>query len=96
MIYQKKRAAKTIPGGFFHLEDELTKTRVFGYGHGDLIKLRDEYGNMWQGSAERGQDNTVHYRFRDQAGRRTVTGVSDSFGVILRDERGKTWKGFID
>ena len=95
MIYRKRRANASIPGGFFHLEDELTKTRIFGYGHGDLIKLKDEYGNVWRGSAERGPDNTVHYRFRDATGR-TVTGVSDSFGVVLRDEKGRTWKGFVD
>ncbi|MGH7484381.1 MAG: hypothetical protein ACREMY_02105, partial [bacterium] len=68
MIYRKRRANASIPGGFFHLEDELTKTRIFGYGHGDLIKLKDEYGNVWRGSAERGPDNTVRYRFRDATG----------------------------
>ncbi|HLJ15679.1 MAG TPA: hypothetical protein VKV15_14360 [Bryobacteraceae bacterium] len=95
MIYRKKRHCSSIPGGFFHLEDELTKTRIFGYGHGDAIKLKDEYGNVWRGSAEHGPDNTVLYRFRDATGR-TITGVSDSFGVVLRDDKGGTWKGFID
>ena len=40
------------PGGHFNLQEEKTKTRVSGYGHGDFIKLKDEYGNVWLGSAE--------------------------------------------
>lgn len=95
MIYRKKGHRAVAPGGYFHLEDEATKTRVAGYGHGDHIKLKDEYGNVWLGSAERGPDNSVVYRFRDSNGR-TIAGVSDSVGIILRDDKGKTWKGFVD
>lgn len=95
MIYAKQRKRTRLPGGFFHLEDEKTKTRVFGYGHGDHIKLKDEYGNIWVGSASRNPDNSVVYRFRDAAGR-SLSGVSDSTTVTLRDEKGATWKGFID
>jgi hypothetical protein len=95
MIYGKRKARKSVPGGFFHLEDEASKTRVSGHGYGDHIKLRDEYGNIWRGTAERTVDNTVVYRFRDSRGR-TLTGVSDSFVVTLRDQKGATWKGFID
>ena len=95
MIYTKNRTRTNVPGGFFHLEDEKTKTRVFGYGHGDLIKLKDEYGNVWRGSATRNPDNSIAYRFRDAKGR-TLTGVSDNVVVTLRDDKGNTWKGFID
>ena len=66
-----------------------------GFGYGDFIRLRDEFGNIWRGSAEEGPDESVRYRFRDALGR-TVTGVSDSFGLVLRDERGKTWRGFVE
>ena len=90
---RRKRAI--LPGGFFHLEEEKTRTRVTGYGHGDNIKLKDEYGNIWQGTAERMEDTTVIYRFRDGKGR-SLTGVSDSTAVTLRDEKGCTWKGSID
>jgi len=85
----------TLPGGFFHLEEEKTRTRVSGYGHGDNIKLVDEYGNVWRGTAERREDNSVIYRFRNGKGR-SLTGISDSTVVTLRDEKGSTWKGFID
>lgn len=49
MIYAKSRKNLRLPGGFFHLEEEKSKTRVFGYGHGEHIKLKDEYGNIWRG-----------------------------------------------
>jgi hypothetical protein len=91
----RRRKLTSLPGGFFHLEEEKTRTRVSGYGHGDHIKLKDEYGNVWQGTAERIADNSVIYRFRDGKGR-SLSGVSDSMAVTLRDEKGKTWKGFVD
>lgn len=95
MIYRRSRTRGRIPGGFFRFEQEHSKARVYGFGYGDYIRLRDEYGNMWRGSAERMADDSVLYRFRDSQGR-TITGVSDSFGMILRDDKGKTWRGFID
>jgi hypothetical protein len=95
MIYRSKKLRTHATGGYFHLEEEHTKTRVVGYGHGDHIKLKDEYGNIWQGSAIRNQDNSVVYQFRDGKGR-TLIGISDNLTVTLRDEKGKTWKGFVD
>ena len=50
-MYARLRTRYQDPGGFFYLEEERTKTRVSGYGHGDHIKLTDEYGNEWLGSA---------------------------------------------
>ncbi len=94
MIYSKPRRRSRIPGGYFHLQEEKSKTRVFGYGHGDHIKLKDEYGNIWVGSAERSPDDSIVYRFRDARGK-SLTGVSYGNTVTLRDERGNTWKGFI-
>jgi hypothetical protein len=93
MLYRTHKRNQ-LPGGFFHLQEEKSKTRVSGYGHGEHIKLRDEYGNVWQGAAERNADNTVVYRFRDGKGR-TLVGVSDNTAITLRDEKGNTWKGFI-
>jgi|HubBroStandDraft_5_1064220.scaffolds.fasta_scaffold174079_2 hypothetical protein len=95
MIYSTKGKRTHVPGGYFHLEEEKTKTRVAGYGHGDHIKLKDEYGNVWFGSAVRNPDNSIVYRFRDGGGR-TLSGVSDNVVVTLRDEKGRTWKGFVD
>ena len=70
-------------------------TRVSGYGHGDNIRLKDDYGNIWVGTAVRNPDNSVVYRFRDSKGK-VLTGTSDNAVVTLRDEKGHTWKGFVD
>jgi hypothetical protein len=94
MAYFNQHRRSDLPGGYFHLEEERTKTRVSGHGHGDHIKLKDEYGNVWYGSAERTPDRSVIYRFRDGKGR-TLAGVSDGTVVTLRDEKGGTWKGFV-
>ena len=95
MIYGTSKKRPQIPGGFFHLQEERSKTRVSGYGHGDHIRLVDEYGNVWRGSAERTTDNAIVYRFRDEKGR-SLSGVSHNLLVTLRDEKGNTWKGFVD
>jgi len=91
---QKDKRRGRLPGGFFHLEEEKTRTRASGYGHGDYIKLQDEYGIEWRGSAERNDDNSVTYRFRTSRGT-NLTGVSTDAMVVLRDGKGNTWKGFI-
>jgi len=95
MPVSKSRKYPGIPGGFFHLEDEKSKARVTGYGHGDHIKLKDDFGNIWIGSAERGSDNSITYRFRDANGH-SLSGISEGMSVTLRDERGRTWKGFVN
>ena len=91
----RRRKHSPQPGGFFHLEEEKTRTRVTGHGYGDNIRLKDDYGNVWQGRAERMEDATVIYRFRDGNGR-SLSGVSDSTAITLLDDKGCTWKGFID
>src|SRR5258708_29305346 len=88
----RKSKHKREPGGYFSLQEEKTKTRVSGYGHGDFIKLKDEYGNVWLGSAENIADNSIVYRFRDGKGK-TLTGISSGVVVTLRDEKRNTWPG---
>ena len=95
MVLRKKRIYQTTPGGHFCFEEESTKSRLTGFGHGEHIQLYDQAGNMWKGSAERGDDNMVRYTFRDEKGRR-LTGMSDRYGITLRDEKGKTWRGIVD
>ena len=95
MIYTRHRKHTIIPGGYFHLQEEGTKTRISGYGYGDHIKLKDEYGNVWRGSAVRNPDNSVVYNFRSTKGQ-VLSGVSESLVVTLRDGKGRTWKGVID
>jgi hypothetical protein len=94
MIYSKNSNRARVPGGFFHLVEEKTRIKAHGYGHGDLIKLKDEFGFEWRGSAVRNPDNSVTYRFLTSLGKH-LSGVANDPLVILRDERGSTWKGFV-
>ena len=94
-IFKRKRVHGSVPGGFFSFEEESTSTRLYGFGVGEHLQLRDEYGNVWRGSAEKISGESVRYTFRDPNGH-TITGVSDGFGIVLRDRRGKTWRGFIE
>jgi hypothetical protein len=65
-----------------------------GFGDGEFLQLRDEYGNSWRGRAERQSDHTTLYRFRDSEGH-TLVGISDRYGITLRDEHGNAWRGFL-
>ena len=94
MIYGRKQIRKTAPGGFLRFQNSL-KQCFFGFGEGDYIRLRDEFGNTWLGSALRDDNNAVRYRFRDEKGT-TISGMSDSLGIMLRDEKGNAWRGFVD
>jgi hypothetical protein len=67
---------------------------MYGFGDGEYVRLRDEHGELWQGTVEVLFDDTVRYRFRDSRGR-SITGISDRYGILLRDEKGNTWRGFV-
>jgi len=66
-----------------------------GFGYGEYIRLRDEFGNIWRGEAELLSDDSVRYRFRDATGR-SISGIGDSGGIMLRDDKGNVWRGFVD
>ena len=83
MIYRNQSRYAPLAGGFMRFQTSDGNT-IYGHGDGDYIRLRDELGNVWSGSATK-EDNLVRYRFRDDHGH-YVSGVSDSYGVILRDE----------
>lgn len=84
-----------MSGGFYRFESMKTRNSMSGSGYGEFIRLRDEFGNVWRGEAELQDDETVRYRFRDSNGR-TISGISDTYGVVLRDEKGNVWRGFVD
>jgi hypothetical protein len=94
MIYRRRRGRSGLPSGFYRLEGAGRKP-VFGFGDGDYIRLRDEFGNIWRGCAEMQGDETIRYRFRDGSGK-VITGIADGSGIVLRDESGNWWRGFID
>ena len=93
MVYRRRRARTSrVPGGFYRFENG--KQSVAGFGDGEFVRLRDEHGNLWRGTAEAQGDETIRYRFRDSSGN-VISGVSDGFGILLRDERGNSWRGFV-
>ncbi|MEZ5400795.1 MAG: hypothetical protein R2729_14075 [Bryobacteraceae bacterium] len=65
-----------------------------GFIDGEFVRLRDEFGNIWRGTADQQDEEIIRYRFRNDVGR-TITGVSDRFGITLRDDRGVTWRGYV-
>jgi hypothetical protein len=95
MIYRKRRGRSSAPSGFYRFENVKSRSAMFGYGEGDFVRLRDEYGTVWSGIAEPQDDSIVRFRFRDDRGR-SITGISDTYGILLRDEKGNTWRGFIE
>jgi predicted metalloprotease with PDZ domain len=95
MIYKRRRKSSSEPGGYFLLENEQNHKKVSGFGHGSSIKLEDTAGSVWRGSAERGDDQAVYYRFRTEDGQ-VVSGIGYGGSVMLRDEKGLVWKGLVD
>jgi hypothetical protein len=93
MIYNRRRRSASHCG-YYRFENAHRKS-VFGFGDGDFVRLRDEYGNVWRGQAEVAEDQSVRFLFRDSDGNR-ISGISDHSGVVLRDERGNLWRGYID
>ena len=81
-----------MPAGFYHLQS--TGRSMTGFGDGDFIRLRDEDGQVWQGTVDVSGDESLRYRFRDEKGN-DISGYSDDFGVLLRDGKGRTWRGYI-
>ncbi|MFN7919593.1 MAG: hypothetical protein U0Q16_05825 [Bryobacteraceae bacterium] len=88
-----RRRRRHAPTGFFHFSSTQYRS-VSGFGDGEHIRLKDEQGNVWRGTAEVLEDNTVRYRFRNAEGR-TISGVADGYGILLRDDRGQVWRGYV-
>ncbi len=84
----------SVASGFYRFERPGAGP-LTGYGEGEFVELRDEFGNVWRGRADRSGDGSVYYLFRDSEGH-TISGISDRFGIVLRDEQGNVWRGFID
>jgi hypothetical protein len=93
MIYRGRSRYARLPGIARNLQSGNRNMQAVGQG--DFIRMRDEHGNVWAGSASVEPGNIVRYRFRDAQGR-YITGIADTWGVILRNEHGETWRGFLD
>jgi hypothetical protein len=93
MIYRRRRGRERSLAGYYHFMGQNQQS-FHGYGDGDVVRIRDEKGNDWTGQAERMGDGSVRYRFRDSKGN-SISGIADSMGILLRDTRGNTWRGYI-
>jgi hypothetical protein len=93
MLYRRRRRSGS-PSGFFRISGR--NRSIYGSGDGEFIRLHDEFGNEWRGTGERQSDDTVRYRFVSSEGH-VIAGISTGdHGVILRDEHGNAWRGFVD
>lgn len=76
----------------FRIENHKREV-LSGFGDGDFIRLRDGAGNEWQGSAEQHGD-TIRLQFRDGRGH-YATGIASNMGVMLKDDQGHIWRGYL-
>lgn len=95
MIFGRQRKRSSVTSGSYRFENTRTRATLTGFGDGDYLRLRDEFGNLWTGTAEMQDKETVRYRFRDSHGN-AIAGISDTYGIVLRDEKGNTWRGFLE
>jgi hypothetical protein len=94
MIRRRRvRQSYAAPCGYFHFSDSQHRS-ISGFGDGDCVRLKDDKGDVWRGTAEVRDDRSVFYRFRNGSGK-VISGVSDGYGILLRDERGQMWRGYV-
>ncbi len=93
MIRRRRTKQLQAPSGFFSFSNSQHRT-ISGYGDGGYVRLKDDQGNIWRGTAETREDRSVFYRFRNDAGK-VISGVLDGYGILLRDERGQIWRGYV-
>jgi hypothetical protein len=95
MLGRRRRGSNnTRLGGYYRIESP-NQPIMQGFSDGEYVRLRDEFGREWRGVAEQFDQDLVRLRFRDDEGN-SVSGVIDRSGIVLRDSKGKTWRGFID
>ncbi len=86
MLLRRRIRQAKVPSGYLHFSN-LQHRIISGFGEGSDVRLRDENGDTWRGTAEVRDDRSVFYRFRNDNGK-VISGASDGYGILLRDERG--------
>jgi hypothetical protein len=81
--------------GCYRFENVRGQAKLTGFGIEGVVRLRDEYGVEWAGTAEMQDGGITRYRFRSPQGS-IMSGISDGHAILLRDERGNAWRGFVD
>jgi len=95
MIYHRSRKRSTASNGCYRFENVRGQGKLTGFGIEGIVRLRDEYGVEWAGTAELQDGGITSYRLRSPQGA-TMSGISDGDAILLRDERGNAWRGFVD
>jgi hypothetical protein len=95
MLYHREGKGSSVRDGFYRLQKTRGKGTLSGFGIGGVVRLRDQQGMEWTGTAELLPGGTTRYRFHDGQGKR-ISGISDSCGILLRDDEGNAWRGFVD
>jgi hypothetical protein len=95
MIYHRSRKRSTASNGCYRFENVRGQGKLTGFGIEGIVRLRDEYGVEWAGTAELQDGGITSYRLRSPQGA-TMSGISDGHAILLRDERGNAWRGFVD
>jgi hypothetical protein len=95
-LYGGKRRSRSrgAQAGYYRIESP-NRPVMQGFSDGEFVRLRDEFGREWKGVAEVFDQDLIRLRFRDEEGN-AVSGVIDRSGIVLRDSKGKTWRGFAD
>lgn len=95
MIYPRSRNSSSLRNGCYRFENVRGKGLLTGFGMEGIVRLRDEYGVEWAGTLELQDGGHTSYRLRSAQGA-TMSGISDGQAILLRDERGNAWRGFVD
>jgi hypothetical protein len=94
MIIKRRRSSTAAKTGYYRIQGAGSQC-MHGFGDGDFIRLRDEFGREWRGVASV-FETMVRFTFRDEAGNH-ISGVSTAGSdIVLRDAKGNTWRGFVD
>ena len=50
MLYRRRRTRNALPTGYLRFEGK--ERNLTGFINGDYVRLKDEFGNVWQGMAD--------------------------------------------
>ena len=95
MFYHRPGKNSSVRDGYYRFQKTRGQGILSGFGIAGLLRLRDNEGAEWTGTAELLEDGTTRYRFHNGQGER-ICGISDNEGILLRDDAGNAWRGFVD
>lgn len=95
MSYYRRGKNSSVRDGYYRFRITRGQGILPGFGIAGRLRLRDSEGTEWTGPAELLEDGTTGYRFHHGQGE-MICGISDNKGILLRDDEGNVWRGFVD